>query len=165
MLSKLGSWQGVLIATMLMVIAVAFLGAYWKGEDDRKALAASIAVSMLPNGVEEDWQRYVAHRLSTSIRPHGSQIHISERSLVSGIFDDQTVVSKNMPYSVYCNDILGGVVSFGNGDTAVDVFIFGPLATDDEAPDLVVHEDSIAAKSLRKSLCIAIQRYMAILTN
>ena len=108
------------------------------------------------------WTKYVKRKLAATIQMKGQQIQLIKP--FDSVLNSSTFVSRNMPYTIECNSILGGSVAFGTGENAIHVHIYGLLASIDsnglKPPELIVHESSVAAKRLYVKLCPILSEYM-----
>jgi len=137
------------------------------GKAKREQEATALAVDKLPIGVEVAWVGYVENQLAVAIQRREGQIQLFNP--IDDIFDTKTYISLNMPYTIDCNSVLGGSVTFGSGKNSILVPIFGiltKLGTDRTTPpELGVNERSIAAKRLYQNLCPIISEYMQDITQ
>lgn len=150
----------------LAVIVAGVLGyAWWSGEQERKESIRAQQVSVLPDGVRAQWESYVDKRLAATIIPDGSQLRVAQ--FLDDIIGGTTIVSRNSPYTVMCDDFSGAAVSFGSGDDAVTVHVFGALVLEDDEPEpeLGVDAFSVAALELYASLCPRVATYMKTVTT
>ena len=151
---------------VLGVVVAGAIGFYWwSAEQKRQITAAERAISVLPPGVEEEWEAYVKRRLEKVIVLDRSQLRLTP--ILAKELGTYKVVSFTMPYSVDCNNYLGSTVEFGFGEDAISVPIYGVGAWDDADPPpaLGVDELSVAAKQLRLSLCEIVVDYMRSVTE
>jgi hypothetical protein len=79
----------------------------------------------------------------------------SRRDRRRGSFTETTSISRNTPFKVSCDPVLGGRVDFGYGENSVSVPIYGYLQENDaeSAPPLQVSKWSEAAAGLSQTLC------------
>ena len=157
------SKRGVIIG-LCVVAGVAAAGAAWIDHEEKQKLAAwqqrkaEDAISILPPGVEDAWIRYVDERLSMRLEARQNAIRVRYPG------ESKTVlVSLNMPYSVECSPDLGGSVTFGSGENATAVLIYGFLDFESKEPEMGVRRTSIAAQQLHERLCDRIQSRVATL--
>ena len=155
------------IAAVAMVAVIAGL-AYCNNiqqKNDRAAhdLEAAKAVAVLAPGVEEAWLAYVDRRVAATMHRIGTNVRVT--GMLEELTSQTTIVSANSPYQISC-DRIGGSVTFGYGEDATSVSIFGLLLSPsaEKPPALGVHPDSIAAKILREKLCLRLsERVQAVM--
>lgn len=145
--------------------AVAFALIYYAYDARRATLAVQArrdldkAVTVLPPGTQEAWLEYVDRSMADAIQSKAGAL------LVTGLSDESKYLSRNTPYQVSCDPIMGGSIEFGYGENSTTVPIYGLLLDHkkiEKAPLLGVAESSIAAANLTKVLC---ERITASLTR
>jgi hypothetical protein len=117
-------------------------------------------VSVLPPGTEEAWNSYVDRRFTAAIVRDGAVIYVGAplKGLMLSGTTMTTIVSINTPYMMNCN-FGNGEITFGYGDNAVVVPIFGWFADmygKESPPPLGIDTSSIAAERLWAKLCTRI---------
>lgn len=153
-------WMVALIVALVVAEGGLVLYARWRSAVEEHQ--AVLATTRLPDGVEAAWRAYVLKRLASTLVVQGNQIRIAQAT--DKLTGQSTVVSTSTPFEVNCDGVLGGTITFGSGDDAVFVPIFGPaviyLDGSDKPPPLGVDPSSTAATSLNQQLCPLISDYM-----
>lgn len=142
-------------ATAILIIC-ALLGAiaYFAYRERQHANAkeaqseAERVVRLLPEGAQDAWLAYVDRRVAAAIENKAGAVSLRAPD------SEATFVSRNTPFKVTCDPILGGRVDFGYGDNAVSLWIYGGYdSTAEKEPSLGVSKYSVAAASLSLALC------------
>ena len=113
-----------------------------------------MAVSDIPAADLKAWTEFVDERVEKGITNVGqSTWKIYDELYTLGIYNEPTYISKNTPYKISCNSVMGMRISiqFGLGNDSTDFHVNGLLAT--LGPQLSVHPRSVAAKKLLDILC------------
>jgi hypothetical protein len=158
-----------LIAAAFLVVAV-IVDARHSEQRKRQEHIEALAVSELPAGTEDSWLAYIDRRIAASIYSDGQLVHVA--GMEDFLTKATTLVSRNTPYQITCDPILGTTVHFGAESAygiSTDVPILGPMLIDpsvEKPPPLRVDKASIASKRLDEILCARVaSRLSAIMQN
>jgi hypothetical protein len=127
---------------------------HWGDAQHDHDLLLARAVRTLPAGTEASWFSYVDRQFASAIEPDGDALKVAATG--DHILGKTTFVSRNSPYQIDCDPALGVTVSFGTGDDAIMVPIYGVLRVelkDTKPPALGVDPESVAAAKVTDQLC------------
>lgn len=127
---------------------------YSTTQAEQAKLTADKAVSVLSPGTQEAWIAYVDRRVAAAVQPRAGAVALID--MFSEVLQRETLVSRNTPYQVRCDLIMGVSVEFGYGNNSVNVPIYGVRLFNlkaEKAPPLGVIKSSIAAVNLSRTLC------------
>jgi hypothetical protein len=159
----------IIIASIAVIGAIAY---YRSREEQKRQAELARAVALLPPGTENAWAAYVDRILArtVSIRKDGIRV----RALGAPALGQTMFISRNMPWQVSCDPVMGASVEFGLGDDSIMVWVYGTMRDADDKiaatsslaavlpsrPPLGVDTRSIAAKRLSEVLCERIAAYL-----